>query len=64
MLIELQNATEKGGESMEIKVTGTEEALKDLERASELIRELKDIAYRLGNLCYIGIDLSKTDEKE
>lgn len=49
---------------MEIKVTGTEEALKDLDRAAELIRELKDIAYRLGNLSYIGIDLSKTDEKE
>ena len=54
----------KGGESMEIKVTGTEEALKDLERASELIRELKDIAYRLGNLSYIDIDLPETHEKE
>ncbi len=49
---------------MEIKVTGTEEALKSLDRAAELIRELKDIIYELGNLRYIDIDLSETSEKE
>ena len=64
MPIELHNATQKGGESMEIKVTGTEEALKSLDRAAELIRELKDIIYELGNLRYIDIDLSETSEKE
>lgn len=62
--IKLQNATKKGGENMEIKVTGTEEALKSLDRAAELIRELKDIIYELGNLRYIDIDLSETSEKE
>lgn len=64
MPIKLQNATQKGGENMEIKVTGTEEALKSLDRAAELIRELKDIIYELGNLRYIDIDLSETSEKE
>lgn len=49
---------------MEVKLIGAEEALKKLDRAAELIKELKDIIYGLGNLCYIDIDLSETHEKE
>ena len=49
---------------MEIKLVGAEETLKKLDRAAELIKELKDIIYGLGNLCYINIDLSETHEKE
>ena len=64
LLVELRNATQKGGENMEIKITGAEEALKNLDRASQLIKELKDIIYKLGNLCYADIDLSGTHEKE
>lgn len=64
MPIELQNATQKGGENMEVKLIGAEEALKKLDRAAELIKELKDIIYGLGNLRYIDIDLPETHEKE
>ena len=35
---------------MEVKLIGAEEALKKLDRAAELIKELKDIIYGLGNL--------------
>ena len=49
---------------MEVKLIGAEEALKKLDRAAELIKELKDIIYGLGNLRYIDIDLSETHEKE
>ena len=49
---------------MEVKLIGAEEALKKLDRAAELIKELKDIIYGLGNLRYIDIDLSETSEKE
>ena len=64
MPIKLQNATQKGGENMEIKLVGAEETLKKLDRAAELIKELKDIIYGLGNLRYIDIDLPETHEKE
>lgn len=64
MPIESHNATQKGGETMEIKITGAEETLKNLDRASQLIKELKDIIYGLGNLRYIDIDLPETHEKE
>lgn len=40
---------------MRLVVTGTSQAIKDIERANELLKELKDICYRLGPLSFADI---------
>lgn len=40
---------------MRLVVTGTSQAIKDIERADELLKELKDICYRLGHLSFADI---------
>ena len=45
---------------MRVVVTGTSQAIKDIERANELLKELKDICYRLGPLSFA--DIQSEDE--
>lgn len=45
---------------MRVVVTGTSQAIKDIERANELLKELKDICYRLGPLSFADIQSEDT----
>lgn len=40
---------------MRLVVTGTSQAIKDIERADELLKELEKICYRLGHLSFAHI---------
>lgn len=48
-------AVRKGVKTMRLVVTGTSQALKDIERANELLKELNDICRRLGFLSFADI---------
>lgn len=56
----------KGGENVEIKITGADEAIKDLARAKELIDELDRIFYKLRRISFAPIEYEQNtnDEQE